>query len=145
MQEVVVKQNFEVSTKVLWNAITEHHQMIQWFFENIPEFEASIGFKTQFLIENEGRKFTHLWKIIEVIPNQKIVYNWMYDEYEGEGLVFFELTEDEKGSSLTLTNKWLEEFPQNIPEFSRESCFAGWQYFINGRLKNYLSNKGLFP
>lgn len=141
MQDVVVKQNFEVSDEILWKAITEHHQMIQWFFENIPEFKARVGFKTQFLIENEGRKFTHLWKIVEVIPNQKIVYNWKYDEYEGEGLVFFELAENERGSLLTVTNKWVGVFPQDIPEFSRESCFGGWEYFINDRLKEYLSNK----
>ena len=138
MKDVVVKQNFEVSREVLWKAITEHHQMIQWFFENIPKFEAYVGFKTQFLVENKDRKFTHLWEIIEVIPNQKIVYNWMYEEYEGEGLVFFELIEHEKGSSLILTNKWIGEFPQDISEFSRESCLGGWEYFINGRLKEYL-------
>ena len=141
MKDVIVKQNFEASTEVLWKAITEHHQMILWFFENIPEFEARVGFKTQFLIENEGRKFTHLWEIMEVRPNQKIVYNWKYDEYEGEGLVFFELVENEKGSSLLLTNKWIGEFPQDIPELSRESCLGGWEYFINGRLKEYLSNR----
>jgi len=115
--------------------------MIQWFFENIPDFKPEEGFITQFLIENEGRQFTHLWEIVEVIPNQKIVYNWKYDEYEGEGLVFFELTKNQQGSILTLTNKWIREFPQNIPEFSRESCLGGWQYFINGRLKEYFNNK----
>lgn len=141
MQDVVVKQNFEVSTEVLWKAITEHNHMIQWFFENIPEFDARVGFKTQFLIENEGRKFTHLWKIAEVIPKQKIVFNWKYDEYEGEGLVFFELAENEIGALLTVTNKWVGVFPQDIPEFSRESCLGGWEYFINGRLKEYLSNR----
>jgi len=141
MQDVVVKQNFEVSAEILWKAITEHHQMIQWFFENIPEFEAHVGFKTQFLIENEDRKFTHLWEIVEVIPNRKIVYNWKYNEYEGEGVVFFELVKNENGSSLILTNKWIGEFPQNIPEFSRESCLGGWEYFINGRLKEYLNNR----
>jgi len=138
MKDVIVKQSFEVSTEVLWKAITEHHQMIQWFFENIPEFEARVGFKTQFLIANEDRNFTHLWEIVEVIPNKKIVYDWRYDEYEGEGLVFFELVENEKESSLILTNKWIGEFPQDILEFSRESCLGGWEYFIKGRLKKYL-------
>lgn len=141
MLDVIVKQNFEVSTEVLWKAVTQKNQLIEWFFENIPEFEARVGFKTQFLIENEGRKFTHLWEIAEVIPNQKIVYNWKYAEYEGEGLVFFELLENEKGCSLKVTNKWIEEFPQDIPEFSRESCLGGWQYFISGRLKEYLSTR----
>jgi uncharacterized protein YndB with AHSA1/START domain len=141
MDDVVVKQIFEVPIETLWSGITEHDQMIQWFFENIPVFKPSVGFKTQFLVENEGRKFTHLWEIVEVIPNQKIIYNWKYEEYEGEGLVFFELLEHEKGAALILTNKWIGEFPQDIPEFSRESCIGGWQYFINGRLKEYLSNK----
>jgi uncharacterized protein YndB with AHSA1/START domain len=141
MDDVIVKQNFKVSIETLWSVITEHNQMIEWFFENIPEFKPSVGFKTQFLVENEDRKFTHLWEIIEVIPNQKIVYNWKYEEYEGEGLVFFELLEHEKGSSIILTNKWIGDFPQDIPEFSRESCIGGWQYFIKDRLKEYLSNK----
>jgi len=141
MQDVIVRQNLKVSTEVLWKAITEHHQMIQWFFENIPEFEARIGFKTQFLIESEDRKFTHLWEIVEVIPNRKIVYNWKYDEYQGEVVVYFELVENEKGSSLILTHKWIGELPQDIPEFSRESCLGGWEYFINNRLKEYLSNR----
>jgi len=141
MDEVVVNQDFEASIETLWSAITEHDQMIQWFFENIPAFKPEVGFKTQFLIENEARKFTHLWEIVEVIPNQKIVYNWKYDEYGGEGLVFFELIENGKGSTLRLTNRWLGEFSQNIPEFSRESCLGGWEYFINGRLKKYLALK----
>jgi len=141
MQDVVVTQQFSVSVQELWKTITEQPQMVQWFFENIPDFKPEIGFSTQFLIENERRQFTHLWEIIEIVPNQKIVYNWSYLEYQGEGIVLFELAKNDKGSLLTLTNKWLGEFPQDIPEFTRESCLGGWQYFINGRLKAYLDNK----
>jgi len=138
MDDVIVKQQFSVSVHVLWNAITEQNQMIQWFFDNIPEFKPEVGFSTEFLIENEGRKFTHLWKIIEVVSNNKIVYNWRYEEYKGESLVTFELRENEYGSLLILTNKWIGKLPQNIPEFIRKSCLGGWQYFINERLKEYL-------
>jgi len=141
MNDVIVKQQFSVPIKNLWNSITEHDQMIQWFFENIPEFKLEVGFKTQFLIENEGRKFTHLWEILEVIPNQKIVYKWSYLEYPGEGIVLFELKSNELGSLLTLTNKWIGNLPKEIPEFSRESCVGGWEYFINGRLKEYILRK----
>lgn len=141
MYDIIVKQQFSASTNVLWSAITEQDQMIEWFFENIPNFNPKVGFKTQFLIENNGRKFTHLWEIVKVVQTQKIIYNWSYLEYPGEGLVSFELIENELGSLLTLTNKWIDDLPQDIPEFSRESCLGGWQYFINGRLKDYLSNK----
>jgi len=141
VKDVIITQQFSVSVSELWAAITKQSQMVQWFFENIPEFNPEVGFSTQFLIENEGRQFTHLWKIVEVVPNHKIVYNWSYLEYTGEANVSFELTENEKGSLLTLTNKWLGEFSQDIPEFSRESCLGGWQYFINGRLKKHVALK----
>ena len=42
---IVVEQAFNVSKETVWKAITEHDQMIQWFFDNIPEFsrESSEG------------------------------------------------------------------------------------------------------
>jgi hypothetical protein len=35
----------------------------------------------------------------------------------------------------------LQSFPGHIPEFKRESCLAGWQYFIRERLKKFLEKK----
>ncbi|NNC69431.1 MAG: SRPBCC domain-containing protein [Flavobacteriaceae bacterium] len=137
---IFVEQQFQVSRQELWNAITQKNQMIVWFFENIPDFKPEIGFKTQFVIENEGRQFTHLWEIIEVIPEKKIVYRWKYKEYPGVGTVYFEIEGDEDTAKLTLTNLGLESFPTNIPEFKRESCQSGWNYFINQRLKIYLES-----
>ncbi len=61
-----------------WKAITELDQMKLWFFENIPSFNPETGFSTSFEVKNENRVFTHLWTITEVIPNQKISYNWKY-------------------------------------------------------------------
>lgn len=141
MEDVIVKQQFSVPVLELWKAITEQAQMVQWFFNNIPDFKPEAGFKTEFLIENEGSQFTHVWKIDEVTSNTKIVYNWTYKEYTGEGRVFFEIEKTTNGCILTLTNKWIGEFPEDIPEFSRESCLGGWQYFINGRLKEYMNGK----
>ena len=78
---IVVEQTFDVSITELWNAITELKQMTQWFFENIESFEPKVGFETKFVIENEGRVFSHLWKITEVERLKKITYNWKYEEY----------------------------------------------------------------
>ena len=115
--------------------------MIQWFFDNIPDFKPEVGFKTQFLIENEERKFIHLWKIIEVNPQKKIVYDWRYKDYEGEGLVCFELFEENDQTRLRLTSTGIETFTADVPEFKREAGVAGWNYFIKNRLKEYLETK----
>jgi hypothetical protein len=45
---IVVQQSFNVPKAMLWDAITKRDQMIQWFFEDIPEFKAEVGFTTQF-------------------------------------------------------------------------------------------------
>ncbi len=137
---VVVEQSFPVSKQKLWNAITRHSQMTQWFFENIEAFEPKVGFKTTFTVENEGRIFPHLWTINHVEINKKIVYNWKYKGYPGDSEVSFELLEQGKNTLLKVTHKTLEDFPQNIPEFTSESCEAGWKYFIQQQLKNYITH-----
>ncbi|MCL3782559.1 SRPBCC domain-containing protein [Prolixibacteraceae bacterium JC049] len=138
MEKIIVKQQFDVSASVLWKVITEHSLMIQWFFENIPAFEAKEGFSTQFMVKSDEREFLHLWTITEVISEKKIVYDWNYADYEGKSFVSFVLEENNFGTQLTLTHQVVEPFTANIPEFTSESCRGGWQYFINDRLKEYI-------
>ena len=138
-EPVVVEQSFDVTQEALWDAITQREQMIQWFFGEIPEFEAREGFTTQFEIDTGERVFLHLWKITEVIPGRKIVYDWRYEQYPGIGKVTFEVLRDDGGSRLRVTNEGLDSFPSDVPEFSRESCEGGWAYLIQGNLKQFLS------
>lgn len=67
----------------------------------------------------------HLWKLTEVVLLEKLVCFWKYEECEGESLVCFETFISEKGSCLRLTHTVIENFPQSISEFTRESCFCG--------------------
>lgn len=140
-EPVVVEQIFNTSVDKLWNAITRHEEMKQWFFDNIKEFKAEAGFKTKFPVQSGVRVFTHLWKIVEVVPFQKIIYNWKYEEYPGDSFVTFELFEQGDQVRLKLTTDIVKDFPDDIPEFSRESCVGGWNYFIRGNLKSYMAGK----
>ncbi|TYP71654.1 SRPBCC family protein [Aquimarina intermedia] len=135
---IVVTQPFKVSRNRLWEAITQVTQLTQWFFENIEAFEPQVGFKTQFRVQVEDRIFTHLWEIIEVVPQHKITYNWRYQEYPGDSFVTFEIIEHEVNLILRLTTKVVADFPDTVSEFTRESCIGGWQYFIQERLPAYL-------
>ncbi len=136
---IIVEQHFDLSTSELWEAITEHSKMIRWFFENIPEFRAEEGFKTEFIIHHEGRTFTHQWKVLEVVTEKLIVLDWQYAEYPGFGRVEIELFRVINGTNLRVSNYGLHTFPRNIPEFHPDSCRAGWNYFIKDRLVNYLN------
>ncbi len=133
---------FNNSTRKLWTTLVEVDQMKKWFFDNIPDFRAEIGFSTRFLVKSEHRTFTHLWKVIEVIPENKITYNWKYEEYPGDSNITFSLVE--KGNGVVELRIWIgviEDFPEHIPEFDRESCIGGWNYFIDDNLRKHINSE----
>lgn len=136
---VVVEQTFDAPAETVWKAITELDQMKKWYFEPIPAFKAKVGFETKFNIECNGRNFKHLWKVTEVEPQESISYNWSYEGYEGDSNVKFELATDGKGCRLKLTHTTTKDWPSDIPEFTREACTGGWNYFIKGTLPEYIS------
>ncbi|WP_299225965.1 SRPBCC domain-containing protein [uncultured Psychroserpens sp.] len=137
---IIIEHSFDQSKERLWKAITELNEMKQWFFNNIPAFKAEVGFETTFTVISEDRVFTHEWKIMEVIPLHKICYNWKYSNYKGDAIVSFELFEDSNKTKLILTTNVIEDFSDTIPEFKRESCIAGWNYFIKDSLVNYFKS-----
>ena len=137
-QPIIVEQSFDASIESVWKAITDVDQMRQWFFENIRSFKPEVGFETQFNVQSGDRNFLHKWKVTEVMPLKKITYNWKYEVYPGDSFVVFELFGQNNLTVLRLTHKVLESFPQDIPEFRRESGVEGWTYFIKQCLKEFL-------
>jgi len=134
---IIVSQDYNATPLEVWNAITRPQQMRKWYFKQIKDFKAQVGFETEFTIEHNDRVFTHLWEITEVIPQKIVTYSWEYVEYSGLAEVTFEILPSENGTTLTLTNTVTKDFPDNIPEFTKESCLEGWQYFIQQQLKDY--------
>ena len=133
----VVIQEFSADLDTVWSAITDHAKMVKWFFEEIPEFRAEVGFETQFSIYAGDKKFEHHWKIIEVESAKKIVYQWKYIGYEGEARVTFELQSQGIGTILIVSHCIVDEFSGDIPEFKAKNSLEGWQYLII-RLMNFL-------
>lgn len=139
---VLVSHTFDQPVAKVWRAITHHDQMVVWFFENIPDFQAKTGFSTSFPVHSEERTFTHKWSIIEVIPYQKIRYSWSYEEYPGNSILSMQLYPEGNGTRFVLEHRTTADFPENIPEFKRESCINGWEYFIHTRLTTFLKRQG---
>jgi len=135
---VIVEEVLKQRATEVWNAITELEHMQHWFFENIPDFKAEVGFKTSFVVQSGQQDFIHLWEITEVVPLKRIVYKWCYEGYSGESFVIFELKDMGDVTRLKVSHLGLESFPDHIPEFTRESCQGGWNYFIKDQLKAYL-------
>ena len=137
-EPVVVSQGYPCAAALLWAAITDIERMRQWYFDSIPEFRAEVGFKTRFDVDTGERIFPHCWEVVEVDPGRKIAYSWNFDGYPGASVSIFEVSGGETSSKLTLTCVVNENFPDDVPEFTRESCLGGWNYFIKESLKSYL-------
>jgi hypothetical protein len=52
--------------------------------------------------------------------------------------VTFELVDAGDEVKLVVTHEVLESFPDDIPEFTRENCQGGWEYFIHRSLQDFL-------
>jgi len=135
---IILKLNYNTTVANLWQALTDYKHMRKWYFEALENFVSEVGFKTRFSVSVEDRTYTHNWQVTEVVPLHKIIYTWKFDEYEGSSYSLFELTEQENHTKLTLTIVTTADFPSGIPEFKTESCIAGWEYFLNNRLRSYI-------
>jgi uncharacterized protein YndB with AHSA1/START domain len=140
-QPIVVEQIYNTHINRVWSAITSLTEMKKWFFDNLTTFEPKVGFETSFDIQIEDRVFSHIWKVIEVQPNHKIATEWRFGGYDGCAIVDFELTQIDDKTNLRLTARAIESFPNDIPEFKRESGVEGWNYFIKNSLKEYLEKQ----
>src|SRR5262249_45401073 len=109
-EPIVIERTFNAPVEKVWSAITEKNQMKEWYF-NIPEFKPQQGLEFQFYAGTEEKKWLHLCKIMQVIPQKKISYTWRYDGYEGSSLVTFELFEEGDKTKLKLSHEDLETFP----------------------------------
>lgn len=140
-EPILVEETYNADRNTVWNALTQLNEMRQWYFETLPDFEPTVGFETQFTVKSDSRNFLHKWKVTEVVPLEKITYRWQYGRYDGTSFSEFKLTDKGDETKLTLTCTGIESFPSDIPEFTRESCMEGWNYFLKESLKEYLKYK----
>ena len=136
MAPLIVERTYNAPIDVVWKAITDKDQMKQWHF-SLEEFRPEVGFEFSFTGENEGRVYIHHCRIIEVIPGRKLKHTWVYEDYEGESVVTFELFPEGNQTRVKLTHEGLETFPQ-IADFRRENFQEGWNDIIGRSLKEFV-------
>ena len=137
-EPIVVEETYQASASRVWEALTVRDVMVQWYFDSIVEFEPTVGFESRFLVSTGEREFPHVWMVTEVQENERLTYDWTYENYPGSFSSTFDLTETEGGTHLRLTATVTEPFPTGVPEFERESGVGGWTYFLQDSLKAFL-------
>jgi uncharacterized protein YndB with AHSA1/START domain len=138
-ESFIIERLLNAPAEKVWNAITDKKAMKQWYFD-IAEFKPEVGFEFQFDGGNEDKVYTHLCKIIEVVPNRKLKYSWRYKDYEGNSFVTFELFPEGNKTRLKLTHEGLETFAQ-VQDLRRENFAQGWTELIGKLLPGFLEKE----
>jgi uncharacterized protein YndB with AHSA1/START domain len=137
-QPIVMEHLYDAPVSRVWKALTDKNEMKQWYFD-ISEFKPVAGFRFQFSASQDpNNPYIHLCQVTEVIKEKKLSYSWKYQDFPGESLVTWELTDKGGKTLLTLTHAGLETFITDNPDFARTSFNEGWTHILHTGLKNYL-------
>jgi uncharacterized protein YndB with AHSA1/START domain len=134
---IIIERIYRAPISRVWNAITDIHEMRQWYFD-IQDFKPEIGFEFQFFGGNEKKLYLHLCKITEVIVDTKLTYSWRYDGYPGNSFVTFELFSEGDKTRLKLSHSGLESFPRENPDMAKENFVEGWSQLMGTYLKKFV-------
>ena len=120
MKEIIVEETFNTPIEKVWQAITDIAQMKKWYFD-LAEFKPEVGFEFNFEGQTESRKkYQHICKITDVIPNQKLQYSWAYENIIGSTLLTFDLSTKGDTTQLKLSHTGFDSFPKNNPDLKPE-------------------------
>jgi len=137
--QVIVERKYDASPSRVWRAITDPAQMKQWYLP-VTDFRPELGFETSFDHRPGNKVFPHVWKVTEVVPGEKISYEWRYVGFPGNSRVTFELIPDGEGTRLRVSHIGLETFRGDInPDLQLKNFEQGWNYFIDESLTNFLA------
>lgn len=107
-EPIIIERIYSATVTKMWKALTGKDQLKDWFFE-MDEFKVEKGFEFRFIAYGETL-YPHLCKIMEVIPDKKLSYDWRYEGWEGSSLVTFELSDEEGKARMKFTHDGLEAF-----------------------------------
>jgi len=136
-EPLIIEREFNAPIELVWRSITENELMKKWYFD-VSDFKPEVGCKFHFEGGEEGKRYTHLCEVLEVIPYKKLKYSWRYEGYPGLSFVTFELTAVGEKTGLKLTHEGIETFTN--PDFIKDKFAEGWNYLMHKSLKEFLEN-----
>jgi uncharacterized protein YndB with AHSA1/START domain len=119
----------------VWGALTRPELIERYFFGTKVETDWKPGSPVVFKGSFKGKAYQDKGKVLEVIPNQKLVHTYWSsmagepDRPENYKTVSYELKPEADGTLLTLTQD------HNASEDAREHSELNWQQVLQGLKK----------
>lgn len=135
---LVIEKKLRAPVANVWKALTQAAAMKDWYFD-LPDFKPEPGFRFSFTGQGaKGEIYIHHCMVLEAIPDQKLVYSWVYEGLSGYSQLSFELKEEGEFTRLRLTHAGLSSFGVHGADFREESFKNGWGELVGNRLAAHL-------
>lgn len=150
MTQNEIKKVIEIdaSTESVFKALSDSEEITQWF-PDVAVLEPTVGGRVKFSFLKDSEKgkmkmpkdFINEGKILEFIPNKKLVHTWKWIEFSDvpETTVTWDLEKiSDNKTRLTLTHSGFtgnEEGPGSLEEHSK-----GWSFYLE-KLISYCKSK----
>ncbi len=123
-----ITRHYNASLAKVWHAWTDPEALKEWFRPDdsfsvpLAETDVRVGGRFRVLmVSSKGEKHEASGVYLEVIPNQKLVYTWVWKETpERESLVTVTLRPSGSGTELELKHE------QFVDAEDRDSHKEGW-------------------
>ena len=119
----------------VWRALTNQHEMREWYFPQLKNFEPKVGYEFEF--SDDGSNYKKQWRVTQVVNGKLFAHSWNYKGYPGSSEVTFVLSEQGDKTRLRLAHTGLASFPKDA-HFARGRFEQGWKRIIGSNLKGHL-------
>jgi uncharacterized protein YndB with AHSA1/START domain len=140
-RDLVIKWQLPHSPEKVWECITNPELLSQWLMKN--DFKPIVGHRFNFHtkpIPKMGFDGIVYCEVLEIIPNQKLVYTWKGGPRPGiiglDTLLIWTLTPDAGGTRLVLEHTGFKGLKNYITSIFMET---GWKKHITRRFISMLS------
>jgi uncharacterized protein YndB with AHSA1/START domain len=140
-RDVVIKWHFAHPPEKVWECLTNPAMISQWLMKN--NFEPVIGHKFQFHTKPLPKmKFDGIvyCEVLEVVPNEKLVYSWRGGPKPGvidlDTLLTWTLSPDGEGTKMVLEHSGFSGFKNYIASIFMEH---GWKKKIYRRMETMVN------
>lgn len=131
-----------ISSKQLWNLLTDSSHLAQWWSKNII-LEPKVDGKFHEPWVEDGSARLAYGKVIEAKLNQRIKLSWKEDTWrpDQETVLELNLSETQNGLILTLIHSGWDCFPEAEKQKLLLHFNEGWDYLLNNLKKHIQSSQ----
>lgn len=141
MKAFQIERTYNAPITLVWQAITDRAMMKEWYFDFAEDFKLEPGAVFEWTAgDTEDNQWLHRGKMLEIVPDEKLVHTWEYPGYSGTSTLSWNLLKvDDATTKITLVHEFTIPFDSNVDALKTENFEMGWNHIINISLEEYLN------